>query len=127
MYDRSGGGAKLRKYMGVSLAWWHSYKWATAKIINVFARDFIAPFYHYLFPTNEFRNDKMSHSHATTLLSYIRLAYPLFKDQLQAQVIKKDTLNVKQATLLQNLSDLCEYFIPVVIMLSLFIFIQGRI
>lgn len=113
MYDRSGGGERLRTYAGCSLAWWHSYKWATKRIMIVYASDFIAPFFHYLFPDRQFDASKCSHTSATTLLSYIRLAYPQFRTFLQQQ-LAKPTITIKQRTILQNLQHLCEFFIPVV-------------
>lgn len=114
MYDKSGGGVKLRKFMGVSLAWWHNYKWASNKIWSVFSVEFIAPLFHHLFPSKQFRVDKASHSQITTILSYIRLSYPSFKDKLDALMETSDMMTVRQRSLLQNLQDLCEYFIPVV-------------
>lgn len=113
MYDRSGGGARLRTYAGCSLAWWHSYKWATKRILIVYASDFIAPLFHYLFPTRQFDSNKCSHTAATTILSYIRLAYPRFNTPLQEQ-LSNPTISVRQRTILQNLQHLCEFFIPVV-------------
>jgi hypothetical protein len=113
MYDRSGGGVRLRTYAGCSLAWWHSYKWATKRILIVYASDFIAPLFHYLFPTRQFDSNKCSHTVATTILSYIRLAYPRFKTPLREQ-LANPTISVRQRTILQNLQHLCEFFIPVV-------------
>jgi hypothetical protein len=113
MYDTSGAGVQLRKYMGVSLAWWHSYKWCSKRIIQVFASDFFGPMFHHLFPHTDFHPDKMSHTAITTYLSYVRLAYPAFKNRLVG-AMSRSGLTERQACLLQNLSDLCEYFIPVV-------------
>ena len=113
MYDSSGGGERLRRYAGCSLAWWHSYKWATKRIMIVYASDFIAPLFHYLFPTRQFDTSKFSHTAATTILSYIRLAYPRFKNSLQEQ-LANPVISVRQRTILQNLQHLCEFFIPVV-------------
>lgn len=113
MYDRSEGGKRLRTYVGCSLAWWHSYKWATKRILIVYANDFIAPLFHYLWPARQFDPMKCSHTSATTILSYIRLAYPGFKNSLQEQ-LANPIITVRQRTILQNLQHLCEFFIPVV-------------
>ena len=113
IYDRSSNGRKLGKYCGVSLAWWHSYKWATKKILQVFACDFFGPLFHHLFPTRKFTPGKSSLSSNATILTYVRLAYPMFKTQLE-NAIATPTLNNRQRTLLQNLTDLCDVFIPVV-------------
>jgi hypothetical protein len=113
MYDSTGAGRRLRKYMGVSLAWWHSYKWCTKLIFQVFASDFIGPFFHHLFPNTDFNPDRMSHTGITTYLTYIRLAYPGFQTKLR-QAMARPGNNSRQQCLLQNLTDLCQYFIPVV-------------
>jgi hypothetical protein len=114
IYDRSSSGRKLGKYCGVSLAWWHNYKWATKKILQVFACDFFGPLFHHIFPSRKFTPGKSSLSSNATILTYVRLAYPMFRNQL-ANAIAMPTLNVRQKTLLQNLTDLCDFFIPVVL------------
>ena len=114
MYDQSNATVQLRKYCGVSLAWWHSYKWATKMIMTVFATDFIAPLFHHLFPYNEFNVEKMSLPSHTCILTYIRLSYPSFRQQL-IDAKNRGGLNIRCQTLLENLFNLCEFFIPVVI------------
>ena len=116
MYDRSEGGKRLRTYVGCSLAWLHSYKWATKRIMIVYASDFIAPLFHYLWPARQFDPTKFSHTSATTILSYIRLAYPGFKNSL-LEHLANPIITVRQRTILQNLQHLCEFFIPVVCIL----------
>ena len=120
MYDTSDRARNLRKYTGVSLAWWHSYKWATAKIMVVFGKDFIGPMFHQLFPTKEYAPTKMKLPAMTTYLSYIRLAYPNFRQQL-LDLLHRGDLSARQQTYLNNLRDLCEYFIPVVTTLLFFL------
>lgn len=113
MYCRSNGGKLFRRYFGVSLAWWHTYKWCSKRIVQVFDADFFGPLFHHLFPRREFCSDKLKLPAVTTYLSYVRLAYPLFKEKLTT-ALGKPYLTERQRCLLQNLSDLCEYFIPVV-------------
>ena len=113
MYDKSKAGHKLGRYCGISLAWWHSYKWATKKILQVFACDFFGPLFHHLFPLRNFRPQSSSLSSNATLLTYVRLAYPEFKKDLNDALAMR-TISVEQRVLLQNLSDLCTFFIPVV-------------
>ena len=105
--------SELRRYTGVSLAWWHSFKWCTKMIMQVFANDFIAPMFHFMFPTREYSVKKQRHTPNMVYLSYIRLAYPLFKEEL-AVALGQSTLAVRKKVLLQNLQSLCEYFIPAV-------------
>ena len=114
MYDRSGAALRLRKYMGVSLALWHSHKWATKKIMQVFGKDLIAPMFHHLFPDREYAPEKMKLPAQNNYLTFIRLAYPTFREQLNTSLSRRD-LTTRQRHVLQNLSDLCEFFIPAVL------------
>jgi hypothetical protein len=118
MYDRNGAANNLRLFTSVSLAWWHNYKWATGRIMVVFGNDFIGPMFHHLFPDRHYDTTKMSMSAKATYLQYIRLAYERFKPKLD-QALQREDLTTKRRTILQNLSDLCTYFIPVVRMSSL--------
>ena len=34
MYDNSNSGLPFRKYTSLSLAWWHSYKWASKQLFK---------------------------------------------------------------------------------------------
>jgi len=113
MYEKTNSGANLRKYTFCSLAWWHSYKWATQQVVKVFSSDLLAPWFHHLWPKREFNNSKISHPARTTYLSYIRLAYPKFRELLK-KALDKQGLNERQVALLTNLRDMCEFFIPVV-------------
>jgi hypothetical protein len=113
MYDGSGCGVKFRKFAGVGLAWWHSYKWCTKYIMKVFANDFIVPFIHYMFPTRTVKLESMDHTNHVAYLTYIRLSYPRWKGELTA-ALANPLLNLRQRTLLTNMQDLCEFFIPVV-------------
>lgn len=97
--------------MGVSLAWWHSFKWSTKKIMQVFGKDLIAPMFHHLFPDREYAPEKMSLPAMTTFLTQIRLAYPRFQQQLNTSLARND-ITSRQRHVLTNLSDLCEFFIP---------------
>ena len=113
MYDASGAGINLRRFTGASLAWWHSFKWCTKMILQVFANDFIAPMFHFMFPTREFSVKKQRHTPNMVYLSYINLAYPSFKEQLEL-ALEDLTMAPRKRVLLTNLQSLCEYFIPAV-------------
>jgi hypothetical protein len=113
MYDNSNSGLQLRKYASLSLAWWHSYKWVSKQLFKVFSSDFIAPYYHHLFPTQAFHVDKLSLSGVSTYTTYMRLAYPGFRSML-SEALKTTNLSFRQKTLLRNLQDMFECYIPVV-------------
>lgn len=114
IYDKSGVGRKLGMYTGISLAWWHNYKWVSKRILIVFANDFLAPVFHTLFPDKEFSSMKMKHTSITTILTYVRLAYPYIREYLTTS-LNNPLLNVKQRVMLSNLKAMCEFFIPVVL------------
>ena len=113
-YDKNRAGQHLRNYTGWSLAWWHNYKWATFRILLVFGPDFFGPLFHRLFPDREFSPKKMSVPSATALLSYVRLAYPLVKQNLEDAIKLGNRIHPNQMALLKNLHDLFQYFIPTV-------------
>ena len=96
----------------MSLAWWHNYKWATKMICKVFSSDFFVPLYHHLFPDRQCNIAMLSHTSIVTFCNYIRLAYPTFREQLRQSLTGQ--LSTRQRVLLTNLTDLCEFFIPVV-------------
>ena len=120
MYDNNSAGQHLRRHVGVSLAWWHSYKWATFRICTVFGSDFIGPLFHNLFPERAYNVKLMSFPSATAILSYMRLAYPSVKDQLMAAIAMGNSVSKPCMVLLQNLQDLLEYFIPTVLFVCCF-------
>jgi hypothetical protein len=113
MYDSSGCMFKFRSYTSVHLAWWHNYKWCTKKIMEVFADDFMAGLFHTLFPAHKFIVKYMSHTTISTYLSYVRLAFPSFRDQLNT-AMNDVSITGQYKVVLTNLFYLCEYFIPVV-------------
>lgn len=118
LYDKSNAGQHLRKYVGVSLAWWHNYKWASFRIMTVFGSDFIGSCFHALFPDRAFDVSKMSFSSVCTILSYIRLSYASFQDDLSSALTGDINMRAKQ--LLTNLQLMVEYFIPVVLFMCCF-------
>ena len=120
MYDRSGCGVNLRKYVSVSLALWHNFKWCSYRLCEVYQADFIAPCYHSILPDTEFNLKLMKMPSITTLMSYMRLAYPKFQQQL-IMARREQNLTPRSRNLLTNLYHLFEFFIPIVsFFLSLF-------
>ena len=112
MYDKSDSGKSLRKYVHVCLAMWHNFKWASLKIVEVFGRDFIAPLFHQIWPDKMIDIKNISLSSATTILSYLRLSYPSFKENLMQSLSNAD-ITAPNKRLLKNLWSLMEFFIPV--------------
>jgi hypothetical protein len=93
------------------LAWWHNYKWATEEeIVKVFSSDFLAPWFHHLWPEREFDSAKISHPARTTYLSYIRL-YPRFRVLLDKRSQLRRTES-KTAYNVYHLKDMCGSSLP---------------
>ena len=113
MYDTTNAGWHFRTLTSLSLAWWHSYKWTAKLLLKLFSADIFAPYIHHLFPNQGINVESISLSAATTYLSYIRLAYPLFKPALLLAMAAPN-MDFRQRTMLRNIQDICECFIPVV-------------
>ena len=113
MYDRSNAGVFLRKFTCMSFAWWHAYKWTVKMVMKIFAPDFIAMYYHYFHPDSVYSYDKIRLSGHATYLTYMRLAYPNIRVQLQA-ALATPRLITRQRVLLTNMKDMFEFFIPAV-------------
>ena len=98
--------------MFVSLGTWHTYKHASIMVWKRFGDVLLAGLYHSLYPNSRFkRKDRLSA--ITQVLVYIRMAYPDFRDQLDAALLM-DNLSEQSTVCLQNLKDLCEFYIPTV-------------
>ena len=122
MYDRSGCGVNLRKYVSVSLALWHNFKWCSYRLCEVYQADFIAPCYHSILPDTEFNLKLMKMPSITTLMSYMRLAYPKFQQQL-IMARREQNLTPRSRNLLTNLYHLFEFFIPIVSYFFVFVYV----
>ncbi len=88
---------------------WHIYKMASIQVWRLAASSFIGPFFHRLFPGAKLSNSPRLVI-CTRLLSLVRLAYPKFKAELEEGL--RGELRLEDKAVLQNLKDLCEYFIP---------------
>jgi hypothetical protein len=119
MYDLSDGGQRARTRTVITLGYWHSYKQANFLVYKAFAKSFMAGCFPSLFPNIPFFPKPRHLSSIVTLLTYIRLAYPTFRDAL-ATALSGD-VGAAQRKHLENLQALCEFYIPVVIYFPLVI------
>lgn len=115
MYDPSGVGRGMRKWAVVTLGTWHPYKQANTLIWHHWAARVFAPLFHDLIPQSKFHLSARLVS-ITAHLSYVRLAYPMFKAELTEAInFCTDKGNrIVELSHLQDLKNLCEFFIPVV-------------
>jgi hypothetical protein len=112
MYDPCGIGRQLKQYVYVNLGTWHTYKHASLVVWRRFGEVFLAGLYHHLYPNSKFKTNERLAA-ITQVFVYVRMAYPDFRDQLNA-ALAKINLSPQSRTCLQNLKDLCEFYIPVV-------------
>jgi hypothetical protein len=113
MYDMSGGGVKLRTYVSVNLAWWHSFKHGVASIWRSYAKTIWAPLWHRLYPGSTFYAKARSPQEATMHLLYMARAYKTFRPRLMAALLNPDVSEAGKA-MLNNILFLNEYAIPAV-------------
>ena len=102
----------MKEYVGVNMAFWHSYKKMSELIWSLGLLDYFGPIFHEICPRNLLKV-KPPLRIITTFFLYLMMAYGEFKLELDAGCKdKRLALNVR--TKLLNLQDLCEFFIPVV-------------
>ena len=118
-YDTSGLGQEFRQTFGLTMGWWHCYKQANIAVWKFASAHFLGPMFHSLIPRHGFKKSPKLIS-IVTYFSYIRLAYPTFKDQLMRAILNPYVSNNNMRHL-KNLRTLCEYFIPTVSLFSFLI------
>jgi hypothetical protein len=79
-------------------------------IMKIFAPDFIARYFHHFHPESSYSYEKIRLSGHSTYLTYMRLAYPGIRVQLDA-ALKTPKLTTRQKVLLTNMQDMFEFFI----------------
>ena len=113
MYDKSGGGQEMRKYMSVNLAWWHNFKQVTKTIWRSFANTIWAPLWHRLYPSSKFSPNPHSPQEPALHFLFMARAYPSFKDELQ-EALDDNQVGAVGKAMLSNIQFLCEFAIPTV-------------
>ena len=104
----------MRNHVFINLGLWHTYKHVSLLIWRKFGPTILAGLWHFMFPDGSwFSKPKLQT--VTKIFTLIRLAYPLFKKNLEDALAKAHELKVQSRTCLKNLQDLVEYFIPAVI------------
>ena len=111
-YDPSKAADKLWRQAPVFLGLWHPVKMLMQLIWRRFAAWLWAPMMHDLIPGAKFfkkvKTDKLH-----CFFTYIRLAYPSCRQELQ-DLEGRDDLPVALAMAAKNLLDICEIYIPLV-------------
>ena len=117
-YDTSHGGKEFRELVSVNLAYWHTYKYAAMKLWKTFLMDFFAPLFHCLYPGHQCFTKPSSFPLVLSQMQYLRLAYPLLAEEVEA-LLQSDRLRPSMRTALLDFRFLCSFAIPVVCSVSL--------
>ena len=115
MYDNSEVGKPYRSWCCVQLGTWHSYKQACTVVWGHWAARVFAPLYNFLINNANFRK-KARLTTIARFLTYVRLAYPFFRQELKDTISEVRAANLDNVakTQLYDLTKLLVYFIPVV-------------
>ena len=112
-YDITNGGATFRKFNGINLAWWHSYKHVSLKVWDIFARDYLAPWWHRLYPGGQFHCKPSSFASVRTHMVMLSLAYPHIKPRLE-KALQQASIIKRFKVALSDLEFLFEFALPTV-------------
>jgi len=115
LYDASGVGQPMCQWMVVTLGTWHPFKQANHVLWKQWSKRIFAPLFHDLIPNARFFL-KPKLATISTFLTYIRFAYPKFRDELEEAIQYCKIHNSRPIELshLRDLAKLIEWFIPVV-------------
>ncbi len=104
----------MRSWLHVQLGTWHIYKQANTVVWKHWSERIFAPLFHDLIPDANF-NKKARLTTISVFLTYVRLSYPSFRDELNAALKSVTDANQRVAiSHLRDLKKLCEFAIPVV-------------
>jgi hypothetical protein len=114
MYDASDGGKQLRKYCGVNLAWWHTFKHVSLLLWRKFAATVWAPLFHDLFPGTQFFADNKNLSAVLGLFQCMQLAYSSLFAQVREDVADL-RIRKERREALREILFVCDFAIPTVL------------
>lgn len=114
LHERDAG-EPLRKFISISLAWWHSMKHAVHKVWNEFALEIWAPMWHQLYPSSLFRIKGQHPSDEILHMLYAAHAYdtrlkPILMKMAHASELAK--YSETNAVMVKDLVFLFEFAIP---------------
>ena len=112
LYDPSRAGESFKKRVAVVLGLWHPAKMLMLLIWRRFLLHFWAPYQHFLSPKSKvFKKPKTSRMFA--LFAYARTAYEHVQNDFRALILDI-TLTPTTRSVIQNLVDMFEYYLPLV-------------
>jgi hypothetical protein len=102
----------MRTTMPIMLGMWHNFKMAHLLIYRLFASTVFAPLFHHMVGGQAYVRPKKL-SKMQIVFTRLRLAWPMVKQHFKD--VKADPrTQLHQADLLQQVQDLCKFFIPAV-------------
>ena len=109
----------MKSWFSVCLGTWHPYKQANIVVWTTWVQRWIGPLYHEICPAGNVPK-KPKLIVASTFFTYMRLAYPKFRGQLEGALARhQNNQNDPEIyAALLDLHQLFEFFIPVVFDLS---------
>ena len=113
MYDNSDGGLKFRKYCGVSLGWWHTYKHVALTVWKTFAQTIWAPLFHFLYPGETFYPKSKNLTHVLALYQCCMGAYRGICKNLRRDY-EDPALSLPVKVAIRELLFVFDYALPVV-------------
>jgi hypothetical protein len=122
-YDSSDGARKFRKQTANCLEFWHTFKMGYHLLYRNFADFVFAPLFHHICPGHTFYKKPSRLIQIQEACLSLQLAYrdPVVRAEMAALLAKHcdvGSVAAAQRTVLINLRDLIEYFLPVVCCLS---------
>ena len=106
-----------KSWLAPTLGMWHSYKQANIEVLRLYMNEFFAGLHFKMTPGQPLYLTSKKLSPILMQFSWVRLAYPAFRDQLKAALLHMETVNSTSKAgyrHLKNLEFLCDWFIPVV-------------
>ena len=110
-YDTTETASHLRRYVSLSLAWWHSMKHAVHQVWKFFALSLWAPMWHHLYPGSLFLIKGKSPQDEISHLLYAAHAYPAIAEDLHGLLTDR-TLSQGNLAMVKDLIFLFEFAIP---------------
>ena len=117
IYSESAPMADAKSWFAPTLGLWHSYKQGNIEVFRLYSNDILMGLHFRMTPGQPFYLKKKKLSPILMILSWIRLAYPRFREDLMSAIASMEADNSTARAgyrHLKNIKFLCEWYIPVV-------------
>jgi len=108
----------MRRYVSLSLAWWHNLKHAVHQLWKYFSLELWAPLWHHLYPSDLFIIKGKSPQDEISHMLYVAYAYPEIAADLHS-LLNDRTLTAANIAMVKDFVFLFEFAIPAVTSLFL--------